>query len=60
MKIYKKNLPIFCHRNKTRTYINILRYSFLHMDVMNILLDFQNDGCHIKQEILDQKLEVRK
>ena len=55
-----KNLPVFCHKNETRTYINILRNGSLQMDVINILLNFENNGCHINREILDQKLKVKK
>ena len=30
------------------------------MNVINMLVNFQNDKCHIKREILDQKLKVKK
>ena len=30
------------------------------MNVMNMLVKFQNVKCHTKREILDQKLKVKK
>ena len=30
------------------------------MNVINMLVKFQNDKLHIKREILDQKLKVKK
>ena len=30
------------------------------MNVVNMLVNFQTDLCHIKREILDKKLEVKK
>ena len=30
------------------------------MNVINMLVNFQNDKCNIKREILDQKLKVKK
>ena len=30
------------------------------MNVINMLVKFQNDELHIKREILDQKLKVKK
>ena len=30
------------------------------MNVINMVVTFQNDKCHIKREILDQKLKLKK
>ena len=51
-----KNLPFFGHKNKLKPILRFLRHSSLRMNVMSMLVNFQND----KQEILEQKLEVRK
>ena len=55
-----KNLPVFLHKKKTKAYFKILRHGCLQMNVINMLVNFQNDKCHIKREILDKKLKVKK
>ena len=41
-------------------YFKILRHGSLQMNVINMLVKFQSDKRHIKQEIFDQKLKVKK
>ena len=38
----------------------MLRHCSLKMNVINMLVNFQNYKCYIKREILDQKLKVKK
>ena len=60
LKIFIKNLPTFSQKKKSKAYFKILRHGSLQMNVINMLVDFQNDKCHIRREILDQKLKVKK
>ena len=55
-----KILPVFGHKNETRTHIEILRHGFLQRNVMNMIIKFYKNQCNIKREILDQKIKVEK
>ena len=55
-----KNLPVFWYKNKSRTYINILRQSSLQMNVLNMPIKSQVCTVSNKRDVLDQKIKVKK
>ena len=56
----KKNLPVFCYKNKSRTYIKILRHGSLQMNVLSMSIKSQVCTVNNKRDILDKKIKVKK
>ena len=55
-----KSSRFLIKKNITRTLIKVLRHGSLQMNIINMLLNFENDQCKIKREILDQTIKVKK
>ena len=54
------NLPVFCHKIKTRTYIKMLRHGSLQMNVLSMSLKLKICNINNKRDILDKKNKSEK